>query len=139
MDQVPFHPKDLPHYKFTFLKTEIYRDRRIHRIAFEGKTKDQPWAGETLIDAEDLHPLSIQTKLNFKMPLVVRAMLGTNLRQTGFSLTYTRVAPGVWFPATYGTEMRLDVLFGYKRVNAMSMESSNFQKVTADSTITFAR
>ncbi len=139
MDLFPFLPKDLPHYKFTFLKTEIYRDRQIHRIAFEGKTKDKPWAGETLIDAEDLHPLSIQTKLNFKMPLVVRTMLGTNLRQTGFSLTYTRLAPGVWFPATYGTEMRLDVLFGYKRVIAMSMESSNFLKVAADSTITFVK
>ena len=73
------------------------------------------------------------------MPFVVRAMFGTNLRQTGFSLTYTRLAPGVWFPATYGTEMRLDVLFGYKRVIAMSMESSNFQKVTADSTTTFVK
>ena len=139
MDLFPFLPKDLPHYKFTLLKTETYRDRQVHRIAFVGQDKDKPWQGEALIDAEDLHPLSIQSKLNFKMPFVVRAMLGTNLRQTGFSLTYTRLAPGVWFPATYGTEMRLDVLFGYKRVIAMSMESSNFQKVTADSTITFVK
>lgn len=139
MHLFPFLPKDIPHYKFTLLKTETYRERQVHRIAFAGQDKDKPWEGEALIDAEDLHPLSIQTKLNFKMPFVVRAMLGTNLRQTGFSLTYTRLAPGVWFPATYGTEMRLDVLYGYKRVIAMSMESSNFQKVTADSTITFVK
>ena len=95
-------------------------------------------AGEALIDAEDLHPVSIQTKLNFKMPFVVRAMMGTNLKQTGFSLTYARVSPGVWFPATYGTEMRLDVLFAYKRVITMSMESFDFKKAGAESSITFA-
>lgn len=133
----PFLPKDLPDYNFNLVKTESYRGRPIHRISFEGKTKENPWAGEALIDVEDLHPLSIQTKLNFKMPLLVKTMLGTNLRQTGFSLTYTRVAPGLWFPATYGTEMRFDLLFGYKRVITMSMESSNFKKASADSAITF--
>lgn len=133
----PFLPKDLPDYKFSFVKTETYRGRQIHRISFEGKTKKNPWAGEALIDVEDLHPLSIQTKLNFKMPLLVKTMLGTNLRQTGFSLTYTRIAPGIWFPATFGTEMRFDLLFGYKRVITMSMESSNFKRTSADSTVSF--
>jgi len=138
MDLFPFLPKDIPHYSFKLLKTETYRNREVHRIAFEGKTKERPWMGEALIDTEDLQPLSIQTKLNFKMPFLVKAIFGTNLRQTGFSLTYARVAPGVWFPSTYGTEMRLDVLFGYKRVITMSMESSNFQKVAAESSITFS-
>lgn len=138
MDLFPFLPKDLPEYNFKLMKTEEFRGRKVHRVEFAGKTKEKPWMGEALIDAEDLHPLSIQTKLNFKMPFLVKAMLGTNLRQTGFSLTYTRLEPGVWFPATYGTEMRLDVLFGYKRVITMSMEASEFRKVSADSTITFA-
>jgi hypothetical protein len=133
MDLFPFLPKHLPDYKFTLLGTESYRGRPVHRISFEGT-----WGGEALIDVEDMHPLSIQTKLNFKMPLVVKAMLGTNLRQTGFSLTYTRLAPGLWFPSTYGTEMRLDVLFGYKRVITMSMESSDFKKFTTDSAVTFS-
>jgi hypothetical protein len=109
----------------------------VHRSSFTGKTKKNPWEGEALIDVEDLHPLSIQTKLNFKMPLLVKTMLGTNLRQTGFSLTYTRLAPGLWFPATYGTELRFDLLFGYKRVITMSMESTDFKKATADSTVIF--
>jgi hypothetical protein len=136
----PFLSKDLPNYKFKLLGTETYRGRPVHRISFEGT-----WDGEALIDVEDLHPLSVQTKLNFKMPLVVKTMLGTiktmlgtNLRQMGFSLTYTRLAPGLWFPATYGTEMRLDVLFGYKRVITMSMESSDFKKFTTDSAVTFS-
>ncbi len=137
MDYFPFLPDDLPGYNFNLVKTETYRGRPVHRIAFVGKTKKNPWEGEALIDVEDLHPLSIQTKLNFKMPLLVKTMLGTNLRQTGFSLTYTRIAPGLWFPATYGTEMRFDLLFGYKRVITMSMESSNFKKASADSAVTF--
>ncbi|MBM3759593.1 MAG: hypothetical protein FJW36_05035 [Acidobacteria bacterium] len=139
MNLFPFLPKDLPDYRFKLLKTEEYRGRKVHRVEFAGKEKDKPWVGEALIDAEDLHPVSIQTKLNFKMPFVVKAMLGTDLRQTGFSLTYVRVEPGVWFPATYGTEMRLDVLFGYKRVIAMSMEASEFKKVGAESTISFEK
>ncbi len=132
MDLFPFLPKDLPKYNFKLLGTETYRGRPVFRVAFEGT-----WGGEVLIDFEDLHPISIQTKLNFKMPMAVKVMLGTNIRQTGFSLTYTRIAPGVWFPATYGTEMRLDVLFGYKRVITMSMESSNFKKTSIASAITF--
>lgn len=133
----PFLPKDIPNYKFTLLKKEDFRGRPIHRIAFAGKSKETPWAGETLIDAEDFHPVSVQNKLTFKMPLAARVMLGTNLRQTGFSLTFTRVAPGIWFPATYGTELRVDLLFAYKRVLTMNMESSDFKKVAADSSITF--
>jgi hypothetical protein len=140
MDLFPFLPKDLPHYTFKLLGSEVHRGRPVHRIAFEpvkGDEDAKPWAGETLIDAEDLHPLSIQTKLSFKMPFLIKTMLGTNVRQMGFSLTYARVAPGLWFPATYGTEMRIDVLFGYKRVITLSMEAADFRKAGADSSITF--
>ncbi len=140
MDLFPFLPKDLPHYTFKLLGSDVHRGRPVHRIAFEpvkGDDNAKPWAGETLIDAEDFHPLSIQTKLTFKMPFIVKTMLGTNIRQMGFSLTYARVAPGLWFPATYGTEMRIDVLFGYKRVITLNMEAADFRKAAADSSITF--
>ena len=63
--------------------------------------------------------------------------LGTNLRQTGFSVTYVRVAENVWFPATYGTEFRFNVLWGYKRTVTLSMESSAFQKTNATSKINY--
>ena len=85
-----------------------------------------------------MHPLQIETRLVPRIPFAVRTFLGTNLKQTGFTVTYTRVAPGVWFPATYGTEFRLDVLVAYKRVITMSMESSDFRRVAADSTVSFA-
>ncbi|MBZ2184463.1 MAG: hypothetical protein K7J46_07090 [Bryobacter sp.] len=140
MDLFPFLPKDLPHYTFKLLSSENYRGRPVHRISFEPVKDDEdakPWAGEMLIDAEDLHPLSIQTKLTLKIHFLVKTILGSDIRQTGFSLTYTRVAPGLWFPATYGTEMRVDVLFGYKRIITLNMESSGFRKASADSSITF--
>jgi hypothetical protein len=71
------------------------------------------------------------------VPWAVRTFLGTNLRQTGFAITYLRVADGVWFPATYGTEFEVDVLFFYKRTIAMNMESGDFQRTDATSKIEY--
>ena len=71
------------------------------------------------------------------MPWGVKVFLGTNLRQTGFSVSYVRVDSGVWFPATYGTEFRLDLLFGYHRVITLAMDSNDFRKTGAESEITF--
>jgi hypothetical protein len=64
-------------------------------------------------------------------------VLFRSLRQTGFAVSYARVAPNVWFPATYGTEFRLDVLFGYKRVITLALDSSDFQRTDAKSEIRF--
>ena len=50
-------------------------------------------------------------------PLLVRGVPGGNIRQTGFAVSYQRVAENVWFPVSYGSEFRLDVLFGYKRIS----------------------
>ena len=44
-----------------------------------------------------------------------------------------------WFPATYGTEFKLNVLFFYKRTIALSLESSDFRRATADTTIEFTQ
>jgi hypothetical protein len=97
----------------------------------------QPWTGEALIDAEELFPIRIDTQLAKGIPWAIRAFLGTNIRQFGFALTYTRVAPGVWFPATYGTEFKLNALWFFKRTLSLSMESSNFRRADASSTIEF--
>jgi hypothetical protein len=67
----------------------------------------------------------------------VRVFLGTNVQQTGFSITYHRAGENVWFPATSGTEFRLNVLWGYRRTIALSMESNGFQKTGASSTIEY--
>ena len=63
--------------------------------------------------------------------------MGINLRQLGFSLNYQRVSDGVWFPATYGTEFRITVFWGYKRTITLSMENTDFRKTDAQSTVQF--
>ena len=101
------------------------------------QTACRPWKGEVWIDAEEYQPVRIDTQLAKGVPWGVRVFLGTDIHQLGFSLTYRRVAPGVWFPATYGTEFRVVVLWGYKRTITMSMENTDFRKTDAQSTIRF--
>jgi hypothetical protein len=67
----------------------------------------------------------------------VRIFLGTNVEQLGFSVSYIRVAPGVWFPLKYGTEFRFSVLFGFKRVVTLALDSSGFLKTEATSVVSF--
>ncbi|HEY3824578.1 MAG TPA: hypothetical protein VGL82_08460 [Bryobacteraceae bacterium] len=97
----------------------------------------RPWKGEVWVDAEDYQPIRIDTQLSKGIPWGVRVFLGINIRQLGFSLTYQRVADGLWFPATYGTEFGITVFWGYKRTITMSMENSDFRKTDAQSTIQF--
>jgi hypothetical protein len=149
----PLRSAALPGYSFT-MKGESEREgRRVYQIAFEpaakndvcvhiGKDEDddcdtEPWAGEVWIDAAELQPVRIDTHLAPKVPWADRTFLGTNLKQLGFAITYKRVAEGVWFPATYGTEFQIDVLFFYRRTITLNLESSGFQKTDATSTIQY--
>lgn len=151
----PLRSVDLPAYAFTMKGELQYHDRRTYRIAFEPAKKqretyfhvakgedndcvNEPWMGEAWIDVTELEPVRIDTLLAFKVPCAVRTLLGTNLKQTGFAITYQRVADGVWFPATYGTEFQMDVLFFYKRIIAMNLESGGFQRTDATSTIEYS-
>lgn len=63
--------------------------------------------------------------------------MGINIRQLGFSLTYQRVAEGVWFPATYGTEFGVTLFWGYKRTITTSMENNDFRKTSAQAIVHF--
>ena len=124
--------------------------RRAFRILFEPVLKrhcisiggddecDSPsWKGEAWIDAEDLQPVRIQTQQSFQIPWGVKVFLGTNIQQSGFAITYQRVAENVWFPVSYGTEFRFNVLWGYKRTVTLSLVSTDFQKATAASKIEY--
>ena len=146
----PLSVAKLPNYKFTFHETQALRGRPAHHITFEPARKETcvviggdddecaaPWKGDAWIDAEDLQPVQMQTQLAFAIPRAVRVLLGTNLRQTGFAVSYRRLAPGVWFPVSYGAEFRIDVLFGYKRTITLSMENSDFRRTNAESKIQF--
>ena len=146
----PLSTKDLPSYKFTMRGQSEIQGRTAYQIGFEPVRKqncvtigednecDGPvWMGDAWVDAAELQPVRILTHLAFAVPWGIRVFLGTNLRQTGFSITYTRAAENVWFPATYGTEFRLNVLWGYKRTVTLSMESKDFQRTDAKSNIEY--
>jgi hypothetical protein len=146
----PLRTKVLPSYKFSMKGKLQYQGRPTYEILFEPAARgsclvlgegnvcdDEPWKGQAWIDAEELEPVRIDTSLAFKVPWAVRTFLGTNLRQTGFSISYLRVAEGVWFPRTYGTEFKLDLLWFYKRTITLSLENSTFQKAEANSTIAY--
>jgi hypothetical protein len=148
----PLRTKDLRAYRFAMKGKADYKGRSTYDITFEPLPSkdvcvhvgdaghdcdDPPWKGEAWIDVEDLQPVRIDTSLGKKIPWVVRNVFGTNLHQLGFSLSYTRVADGIWFPSTYGTEFRVDLLWFYKRTVALSLLNSGFQRTEANSTITY--
>lgn len=155
----PLRTKDLPRYKFTYAGSSEHKDRPAHRIAFEpqqvkkhclsfGDDDDDDdddddcratWKGEALVDAEDLQPIRLFSDTTFRMPGAIKMFLGTNLQQVGFSVSYERVAPGVWFPVSYGSEFRVDLLFRYKRVITLALESKDFKRTGAESQITFEK
>ncbi len=152
-DLFPLAERDLPRYNFTLKERGDFRGRPVYKIAFEPVQKDfcvkvgededdeedcdTPWRGEIWVDAEDLQPARIVTDLDKAIPWGVRVFLGTNVKQLGFSVSYQRVEPGVWFPVSYGTEFRLDVLWFYKRNITLGLESKDFRRADASSTIDF--
>jgi len=142
-DLFPLRVVDLPNYNFRLAGEGSVAGRPVRKVSFTPRANadhpwaDQPWKGEIWVDAEDLQPARMTTDLAHKIPLGVRVFLGTDVKQAGFSATYTRVAPGIWFPATYGTEFQIKVLFGYRRNITLSMESSDFRRTGAESEIQY--
>jgi len=128
---------------------EEYRGRRVWKVAFEPRGKvsildaDEGgsgiWKGEALIDAEEFQPVAITTSMAWKMPAAIRILLGTNIKGLGFSLTYQKVADGVWFPASYGGEFEVTGLFFYRRTMSISLVNSDFRHADVTSNIAYAK
>ena len=93
--------------------------------AFDPKNKNEiTWAGEAYIDAAEFQPVRVFTKLSRRIPFGVRTFLGTDCRALGFNVVYKRQEDGVWFPATFGTEFRIQALFFMNREVSVSLENS---------------
>ncbi len=138
--------------KYTFqLEGDVqeYRGHKVWKIAFEPKQKtsilDEDeggsaiWKGEALIDSQEFQPVAITTSLAWKMPAAVRILLGTNIKGLGFSLSYQKVADGVWFPVSYGGEFEVTGLFLYKRTMSISLVNSDFRHADVTSQIAFSK
>jgi hypothetical protein len=139
-DLFPLTAEEQEHYKFKLAGRRKAEGVEAWRITFEpdqDEFDERPWAGEVLVHPEEFQPISVTTRLATKIPLAVKLLLGTDIQQLGFQLTCRKMDEGLWFPASYGTEFHLKVLFGYKRTVTMSVTNSEFRRTSAESTIEY--
>jgi len=124
--------------KFELVAKQIVAGRSAYRIRFGPiDTKQFAWTGEALIDEKESQPISVYTRMSRRIPFFVRTLLGTDVPGLGFSVKYSRVDDGVWFPVSFGTEFRLHAVFFINRTITVSMANKNFRRVTADSSILY--
>lgn len=127
--------KDL---RFELVDEEAAAGRPAYRIRFGPINKHEiTWAGEALIDKEELQPVWVYTRLSRRLPLFVRAALGTDVPGLGFNVQYRRVEKDVWFPVSFGTEFRIHAVFFINRNVSISMENKDFKKLSVDSRIQY--
>lgn len=135
-DFFPLTAEQQRKYRFELAGEGTTRGRKAYRIRFiPGNKEDLTWAGEALIDKEELQPLTVFTRLSRKIPLIVRTVLGTDLPGIGFNVEYNRFGDDVWFPVSFGTEFRLRAVFFINRDIIISLENSDFKHAKAESRI----
>jgi hypothetical protein len=129
-------------YNFKLVGSEVFHGRRVFRVSFDPKPHqdfdDSMWKGEALIDAAEYQPVMVTTSMARGLPLVVKTLLGTNLKGLGFSVTYRKFAEGVWFPVSYGGEFDIRAVFFYKRTISVSMVNTDFRHTDVSSSVAFA-
>ncbi|MGO9242169.1 MAG: hypothetical protein ACLQBJ_15310 [Bryobacteraceae bacterium] len=139
-DLFPLTAAEQEHYDFQLAGTQKVGQVEALKLTFtpkKGSEDEHPWAGEALVDPVEYQPIRVTTRMAYRIPLAVKVLLGTNIRQLGFTLTCRKVADELWFPVSYGTEFHLRVLFGYARTVTMSIDNRDFRRASADSTIHF--
>jgi hypothetical protein len=129
-------------YEFRLIGMEQYRGRPVWRVAFEPKPHqdfgETIWKGEGLIDAEEYQPVYVTTRMALKLPVVVKTVLGTNLKGLGFAVSYRKFDDGVWFPVSYGGEFEVMGLFLYRRKISVSVMNSDFHRTDVTSNVAYA-
>ena len=128
-------------YDFKLLGSETYQGREVYRVSFAPKPKmhDADWKGQALIDKTELQPVLVTTNWAVKIPLFVKAMLGTNIKGLGFTLSYQKFEDGVWFPVSYGGEFEVRGAFVYKRTMSISLTNTDFHKLDVNSTVAYEK
>jgi len=140
-DMFPLTAREQSKYEFRLEGTEDYRGTQVYRITFEPRKdvheEDSIWAGEALIDVKECQPVLVTTHQSFKMPVLVKTLLGTNLEHMGFKVAYKKFDEGLWFPVTYGGELKVRAVFFYARRIGISLRNSGFQRADVNSSITY--
>jgi hypothetical protein len=139
----PLSEKMVGRHRFTMHGEESFRDRQVYKLTFEPLSKKESkgeagfWEGEVLVDCATLAPVLVTTHQARNVPIVIRTMLGSNVKQVGFKLEYAQMPDGEWFPVRYSGEFDLRVLFGYSRRIGLSLRNENFQRASADDVIRY--
>jgi hypothetical protein len=139
----PLTAKQQRMYTYKLVGTETVQGRPAYRVSFRpNRQRDEDgsegyWKGEALIDAAEFQPVLVTTDLTAKVPMAVQLLLGTNVKGVGFSVSYRRVADGVWFPASFGGEFKFNVLFFYRRSISINVKNSDFKRTDVNSNLAF--
>ena len=131
----PLTLKAQSQYHFELKGRERRNGRDTFHIAFTPTGDSFGWKGDAWIDAEKFQPLAVQTALGHNVPFAVRTLLGTSVPGLGFSVTYAEQADGVWFPVSFGSEFKINVLFFYHRQMTFAIDNRDFQKTHVESRI----
>lgn len=136
----PLRTTDQQGYTFHFDGKEDYRGAPAYRISFEPKkdsADESSWKGTALIDATDYQPIWVATKLAYKIPTLVKVLLGTNVEGLGFSVSFAKFPGGVWFPTSYGGEFYVRAVFFYARNMSISLSNDGFQRAAVSTSVHF--
>ncbi|WP_348262731.1 hypothetical protein P8935_23440 [Telmatobacter sp. DSM 110680] len=132
----PLTTKDQIDYAFRMVGRERLNGRDVFHISFRPKKKDDfGWSGDAFIDTAEFQPVLVTTGMARKIPFAVRTFLGTNLPGLGFTVTYAPQPDGVWFPVTFSTEFKINVLFFFHREIILDAQNRNFEKTHVTSRI----
>jgi len=142
-DLFPLTAREQLLYSYKLEGSETYRGRQVYRIGFQpnhrhDKDGDEgSWKGDALIDAAEFQPVQVTTDLGWKIPLAVRIVLGTNVRGVGFTVSYERMADGIWFPSSFGGEFEVRAVFFYRRTISVNLKNSDFRHTDVASSVAF--
>lgn len=141
-DLFPLRREELDKYRFTLAGRQNYRGQDVFVIRFRPRKdpftdNSRIWAGEALIQAAEFQPVLITTWMARGLPMAVKMLLGTDIRQMGFKLAYEKFDEGVWMPVSYGGELSLKAVFFYKRKISLSLRNSGFRRAQVDSTVSY--
>ena len=136
----PLNTASQAHMLFTLVGREPMNGRATFHIRFNPKdNSDYDWKGDAWIDAEAFEPVVVRTRLSKDIPLAVRMLLGTSVPGLGFTVTYAPQPEdrpdAVWFPASFGTEFKLRVLFFFNREIVLSASNRDFEQTHTSSHI----
>jgi hypothetical protein len=132
----PLTSKDQSGYSFHLVGRDRKNGRDVFHIIFEPKDKSEyAWKGDVYIDPVAFQPVVVSTALSRKIPFAVRTLMGTNLPGLGFTVVYAPQLDGVWFPVSFGTEFKIQVLFFFNREIVVDAQNRSFEKTHVTSQI----